>query len=187
MAKTGRKQKPHETSWGETIPGLAYQRNDRRWRVIGTNIRFTEADERLAVRKYQEQYSRAAAQLVQVPVLGSGQAQSNEEVNKILAYRAETVVDADGGSVTVRNAHPTAFWGWLRQLLLNESVYVAKMVGIPELAGLRHLPLPRPSIKLSEVISVYQRQNPSTPKAKQEALAPLKRLIEHARARRLRI
>src|SRR5258706_523051 len=90
MAKTGRKQKPYETSWGEIVPGLAYQRNDRRWRVIATNHRF------------------------------------------------------------------------------------------PELASLRHLPLPRPSLKLSEVIAAYQRQNPSTPKAKQEAVAPLQRLIDHA-------
>jgi hypothetical protein len=148
--------------------------------VIATNHRFTEPDERLAVRTFRDRYAPAPTELVQVPVLAPGQAQSNEEVNQILAYRAETVVDADGGSVTVRNAHPTALWGWLRQLLLKEPEYIAKMVGIPELASLRHLSLPRPSIKSSEVIAPYQRQNPSTPKAKQEALAPLQRLIDHA-------
>src|SRR5688572_20515582 len=145
MAKAGRKPQPYVTSWGEIVPGLARQRDDGRWRVVATGVRFTEPDERVAVRTFRERHV-PQTELLQVPVLGSDQARTNEEVNRILAFRAESVLNPDGSSVIVRNAHPTAIWGWLRQMLIERPEYVAKMVGIPELAGLRHLPLPRPPL-----------------------------------------
>ena len=43
--KTGRKQKHHVTSRGETLVGLSCRPSDGRWRVIGSRITFTEPDE----------------------------------------------------------------------------------------------------------------------------------------------
>jgi hypothetical protein len=52
QAKTGRKKVHHVTKYsGETIDGLSLM-PDGRWRVIGTQIRFTEPDERKAVLKF---------------------------------------------------------------------------------------------------------------------------------------
>ena len=137
--KTGRKQKPYETSWGEIVPGLARQSNDGRWRdgrwrVVATGLRYTEPDERLAVRLFHEKYA-LKSELVQVPVLGNGQAQNNDEVNKILAYKAETIDGPDGNPITVRYAHPSGLWGWFREILFKKPDYVAKMTGIPELTN----------------------------------------------------
>lgn len=184
MAKVGRKPKPYVTSWGEVVPGLARQSNDGRWRVVATGHRFTEPDERLAVHLFRQRYS-SEVELVQVPVLGSGQARTNEEVNQILGPRAQTVYQEDGDSIIIRLAHPNAVWGWLRQLLIEKPEHVAKMTGIPQVANLRHMALPRPRLALSTLIQAYREKNPSTEKAKREAIAPLERLIEHAHAKTL--
>jgi integrase len=47
--KRGRKKSNYAASWGETINGLARRPSDGRWRVIGSDITFTEPDERKAV------------------------------------------------------------------------------------------------------------------------------------------
>lgn len=50
--KTGRKAKPHKTTYdGTTIDGL-YHCPDGRWRITATGEKFTEADERLAVQRF---------------------------------------------------------------------------------------------------------------------------------------
>lgn len=56
------------------------------------------------------------------------------------------------------------------------------MAGIPELASLRHLPLPKPAMKLDALADVYRQKSPSTDKSKREALATFRRLAEHAEA-----
>ncbi len=53
MTEIGRKQKPHETSWGEIVPGLARD-VDQRWRIVATGQRFTESDERKAVERFRK-------------------------------------------------------------------------------------------------------------------------------------
>jgi integrase len=49
--KTGRKPKPHVTADNQTINGLSKMR-DGRWRVIGTQIRFSEPDESRAIERF---------------------------------------------------------------------------------------------------------------------------------------
>ena len=109
-------------------------------------------------------------------------------MNLVLAGRSEMVIDPDepqAPAMIVRTVHPAAIWNWVRQQLLKDAAYVAKMTGIPELAGLQHLPLPRPSLRLSAIITNYRTHNPSTDKAKNEAVKPLQRLITHAAAKTL--
>lgn len=92
--------------------------------MVATGLRYTEPDERLAVRLFREKYA-PRAELVQIPVLGSGQAWTDDEVNQILAYRAQTIDGPDGTPLAVRWAHPTALRGWFREMLLKKADHVA--------------------------------------------------------------
>ena len=181
----GRPQKPYHTSWGELIQGL-YRCPDGRWRINRTGSKFTEPDERLAVKRFRDQ--SPIAEIIQLPVYDPASAKNNADVNLILASRAEMIIDPadpDAPATIVRNVHATALWRWFREQLLARPEYVAQTTGIPELAGLAHMALPRPSLKLTAIIDAYQKHNPSTAKAKQEALAPLRKLIAHANAKTL--
>src|SRR5687768_14392375 len=51
--KTGRKQKHFVTRNGKTIEGLS-RMSDGRWRVIGSQLRFTEPDEQKAIARFHE-------------------------------------------------------------------------------------------------------------------------------------
>jgi hypothetical protein len=50
--KKGRKQRHYVSSTGETIVGLS-RLTDGRWRIIGTQIRFSESDERKAIERFR--------------------------------------------------------------------------------------------------------------------------------------
>jgi hypothetical protein len=52
-------------------------------------------------------------------------------------------------------------WNSLRDLLINQPELVVKMTGIPELANFRNMDLPRPSLKLSELIDAYEKHSPA--------------------------
>ncbi len=51
--KAGRKRKPYVAANGDTINGLSRVK-DGRWRVIGTQIRFTEPDAQRAIDRFRE-------------------------------------------------------------------------------------------------------------------------------------
>lgn len=184
VAKAGRKPKPYVTSWGEVVAGLARQGNDGRWRVVETGQRFTEPDERRAVRRFREQHE-TKVELVQIPVLGSGQAKTGKEANRILAPRAQTVYGDDNDSIIVREAHPQAIWSWIRRMLIEKPEYVSKMTDIPELINLGDMNPPGPALRISTVIEAYRRNSPALEMSKRNALTPLKRLVKEAKAKTL--
>lgn len=106
----GRPQKPYHSSWGELIPGL-YRCPDGRWRVNRTGQKFTEPDERLAVKRFRDLCR--AAEIVQVPIYDPASARRNDDVNAVLATRPEIVVDPEdphGPGTIVRNVHAAAIW-----------------------------------------------------------------------------
>lgn len=76
-------------------------------------------------------------------------------------------------------------WPWLREQLIERPEYVAMMTGIPEVAALRNLPIPKQSLKLSVITEAYERENPSKERSKREALAVFNRLVEHTGASKL--
>jgi hypothetical protein len=47
----------------------------------------------------------------------------------------------------------------VREQLLASPEYVARKTGIPEVAGLRYLPLPQKALKIVDMIEVYRQQN----------------------------
>lgn len=163
----GRPKKPYQTSWGDIIPCLARD-TDGRWRIIATGKRFTEPDERRAVARFHAMHQ---PETVKVPS----------------TVRSESVPTGDGFSRLILRAETPAddYWRWLREELIARPEYVAKMTGIPELANLRHLPLPKPAIQIEELVTAYERENPSTERSKRRAIITLRKLARSADARTL--
>jgi integrase len=171
MAKIGRPQKPYQPSWpgAEPIPGLL-RRPDGRWKILATGHRYTEHDERRAVARFLDWKAKndPTAERVQVPTTIESST-PDPQAGRIF-FRAQTL-DKD-------------FWPWLRKLFAEQPAHVAKMLGVPE-ERVRELPLPRPSIKLSDIVDAYRRENPSTAKSKDEAVAVVDRLVAYTNARTL--
>jgi integrase len=148
MAKVGRKPKPYVTSDGEIVAGLARE-VDGRWRVVATGQRYTEADEAKAIAKFR--------QLTAVEQIGL-------PIREFKGAGGQTMVQyafADEGTA----------WAWFRDQLVRDAAYVAKMTGIKQLANLDRMALPRPSIRLSQLLAIYKRNSEATQKTKNEVIA----------------
>lgn len=170
MAKSGRRgrpSRPYRTSWGKDIEGL-YKCPDGRWRINATGQKFTEHDERRAVAKFLAM-------------------QEPDTVDSPSTVRSTSTPTGDGFTRIMLHAETPAgeFWPWLREQMITRPEYVAKMTGLPELANLRHLPLPKPPIKVDELIATYERHNPSTDRAKRRAVSTFRRLTRFADAKTL--
>ena len=166
--KRGRKPKHYQASWGEVINGLC-RRADGRWRVIDTGQTFVQPDERLAIHLYRTQYRRGA-ELVEVPVLRSRQAKTNEEVNAILGPRvSSTWADERGDWVATRSAHPDAIWSWVREQILTCPSHVAAMTGIPEIGYLTALARPQASATLDAIGKLYLDKAEISPHERRKA------------------
>jgi hypothetical protein len=167
----GRPQKPYKCSWPgpdgrpELVPGL-YKCPDGRWRINATGQKFTEPDERRAVQRFRD-WQASKLETVAIP---GGAIISGDDAPDAVATSA---VAAD------------TYWARVREDLIERPELVAKMTGIPEVSGLRHLPLPKAGLKLSAIIDNYRTHNPSTGKAKNEAVKPLEKLIAQAEAKTL--
>lgn len=183
-----RAQRPHKCSWdGKLIQGL-YKCPDGRWRINATGKKFTEPDERRAVQRFQA-WEATQADTVTLAVPSPDPHDTKAVLEKLTRPRKIRIsVPADYADYPTehtigREVDADEIWPWLREMLIMHPEYIAKMTGIPELVGLRHLPLPKKPIKLADLIAVYKRENPSTDKSKREAVAVLDRLIDHAEAR----
>ena len=185
MPRPGRPQKPYQTTWGEVIPGLT-RCADGRWRIVAIEKRFTEPDERRAVARFKK-WSRSQAQdsvLISVPSTSFDNRRSfndaweNSGAELIPAY-------GDDPARLELEVPESIIWPWLREKLINNPGYVAEAVGIPELTSLARFALPKPSIRLSDVITCYEKHSPATGKAKQEALSKFHDLVKFAGAKTL--
>jgi integrase len=203
----GRPQKPHHPSWGgDPIPGL-YHCPDGRWRINATGQKFTEPDERRAVQKFLEWKSKNNPQTVLMPAPISAEAihpmatVNGHGVPSFIAAAVQEAVaidtaqaaeDAERGRMIpdadVMASYPIpehVVWPWLRDQLVARPEYVARMIGIPEVAGLKYLALPRPALKVEAIIDNYRKHSPATSKGKERAEAIFRRLIEHSGAKSL--
>ncbi len=59
------------------------------------------------------------------------------------------------------------------------------MTGIPELANFRLLGMPKEAIRLSALMAVYNRENPSNDRSKKNAIAVMERLMKFTNAKTL--
>jgi integrase len=171
MAKRGRKAKHYVTSEGETIVGLSRRQSDGRWRVIGTQITFSEPDERLAVARYRQiQASRDATGervtfLQRIPL-----EQLDDEQSPFWQSVRGFVLTVDDEDNLFRNVEvpAEAFWAKMRELILNQPNLAAQKIGIPELAYLSDLPVPKASPTLAELGRLYQDKSRVTPHEKKK-------------------
>lgn len=199
MAKRGRPQKPYETTWGEIVPGL-YRCTDGRWRITKTGQKFTERDERRAVARFRSMFE---PEKVGVPVAFNPTSAPDFDLSKDGSFYQDVPDDlldahrwrlSDGpgdpdlvaafelGNVIVKAED---FWPWLREQIIEQPGYYATMTGIPELARLSQLPIPKPAIKIASLIATYEKQNPSTPVAKRRAINTFRKLALFANAEML--
>jgi len=150
----GRRPKPHQCSWdNKLIPGLYHYPGTNRWRVVDTGQRFTEADEHRAVARF---LAMTKPKTIVVPTRGTTVNRGGVYGNgKMMIEKAETLADD--------------FWPFLRELLIKEPAYVARMTGIPELAHLAHLQMPQDTIKLETLITTYETKGTASDKGKRRA------------------
>ena len=191
-AKTGRPQKPYQASDGQIIAGLCRQ-PDGRWRITATGERFSEPDEFLAIqrfRQWEQQHARDET-LMSVPLaevmgtdVGAMTARAaSGGLDKLISERQVVIrsplVPGKGPQEGVVEflVPDSVLWPWLRRLLIEHPDYVARMTGIPRLASLPTMDLPRASLKLSVLIDTYDIKNPSEARSKREALAVFKRMM----------
>jgi integrase len=176
MGKMGRPQKPYQTSWGEVVPGLTKDTNGR-WRIVTTGERFRELDERLAVLRFRRSLPNGT---LFIPVARSEDISDNADAGDALNDQIEELhhIEHDDGSDEIGHViDAAAGWNWFRQQLIERPEYVAKQTGIPQIASLHLMGVPKPSITLKELLRVYKATSDATEKSKKEASAPFKRLI----------
>lgn len=162
--RRGRHSIPHRTAWGEEVLGLYRIPGSRhRWRIVATGQRFTEVDERRAVQRFRDWQAQHHPTNVNVPT----------------KIADKLVLDPASGLVTTIIQRTLTqgkdFWPWLRKLLVDQPEYVARMTGLPEVAGLRHLNIPGEPLKLSALLDAYTIHNSAKPATK----AATRRTWEH--------
>ncbi|HEX3358716.1 MAG TPA: tyrosine-type recombinase/integrase [Tepidisphaeraceae bacterium] len=184
MPKKGRPKKPYQTSWGEVVVGLT-KCGDGRWRIVETEERFTEHDERRAIARFKRwQDSRAADQvLISVPSTAFPDKQSfrqawEGDVHLIPAY-------GDQPARLEVQLPERVLWPWFHEQLTVRLGWVAEKVGMPELAGLARFDLPKPPIPVGKVRAGYQNHSTATKFAKQQALKSFNTLVEFSGAKTL--
>lgn len=193
----GRPQKPYTCSWTDhtgkqvVVPGL-YRCPDGRWRINATGAKFSERDERRAVQKFQDWQAQNNPSTVnlQVPYDPGHKLQDIAPVATANGTALPpAIVDTLATAPQPDHASPASYrigynvpesvvWPWLRELFITDAGYVAKMVGLPELAGYRHFAPPAPSIRLEALIDRYLDANPSTDKAKKRCVSIFRRLMD---------
>jgi integrase len=197
----GRRQKPHYPSYGgDPIVGL-YRCPDKRWRINATGQKFTEPDERRAIARFlawKENHQPAPAveleanPLADLPPIHATAAINGQPANLATAQMlAEVATDPaidwmPGIQISAKYKVPEALvWAWLRDALIHKPEWIAAKTGIPEVAGLRYLPLPQKTITLRAIADNYKNNNGSTAIAKRDALAVLDWLVKFTDAKTL--
>lgn len=181
--KRGRKHRAFISSKGETIPGLAHD-TDGKWRIVSTGQKFREADETIAILKAKRLLMEASGNgtvSINIPMDG----ETYTEAVKVMISEAKrtgepitmaaSTTEASGLFQTVPEA---ILWPWLRKLLLESPDYVAIKTGIPQLRGLATLDIPKPSIRLSELLDMFKAQNGSLDDSKHRGATIFQGLID---------
>ena len=183
--RCGRPSKPYRMANGREVHGL-YRRPDGRWRIVGTNTIFTEHDENRAVHRFQ-QMTRDKTATVTIPVVTAGAAEKieseHDEPNMpfedaFLSGVIDADIGPDGKTTLVQRVDEAHIWAWMREMLINRPEYAAKMTGIPELAALRYLPIPKPALKLARLLEIYKAHADIKLRTKQDAECVFKSFME---------
>lgn len=140
---------------------------------MATGKKFTEVDERRAVARFRSWEEQSIDNRVEIP---------NGPIRYHTFGDATAEFDMEQPPHKVKSAQ---FWSWLREQLIEQPEYIGKMTGIPELAILRHLPLPKAAIKIQGLIDLCEQNNPSTSNHKRRVVATFRKLADFAEAKTL--
>jgi len=62
-----------------------------------------------------------------------------------------------------------AFWEWLKNLLIDQPDYIAKMTGVAEIAGLKNFAIPKKALRLDAILQTYKSHANGKPESKRLA------------------
>lgn len=139
-----RKQKPYQATWNEVIVGLSRD-VDGRWRLTGTQKRWTEPDERKAVEQAKRML-KLNRPMVNIPMVVktttteidealvkamAGQFDPPTEAPRAVTEAVQSTVSADGEVSFSQQVDEAVFWRMCRERIDADPVKVAKALGLP--------------------------------------------------------
>jgi integrase len=145
--KPGRRANHHEFN-GKRIEGLARRPSDGRWRVIGTNITFTEPSEVRAIAKYYA--LKSGKQPEQWLRIVPGQPNHPDPLEN---FSSPLSVD----EAKVQEFTETELWVWVAEQIRERPKYVAACTGIEEIGYLDNLKPPAPLPSFEELENVWMK------------------------------
>jgi integrase len=166
-AKSGRPRKPYRTSWGEHVNGLR-RRGDGRWVIVETGKTFVEPDERLAVARYRRWEAAQDDDSVVDLELSVEDFDSREAMDEAFQAGASLRMGLTKGTWIGMGVPEAVLWPWFRKQLIERPELVAQKVGIPEVARLADLPVPKPSPTLKAIGQLYQDKTDCKTKQKRQ-------------------
>ena len=180
--KTGRKQKHfHDPATGKPVVGLS-RMTDGRWRIIGTQTRFTEPDARKAIARFHQ-------------IMGDKlyEGLPPEEI-EWLRTPASAIVDRNvvtaitRGFALVGKAEEAwhRFWAYVGTEIQKRPKWVAEQTGIEEIGYLTDLQPPAPLPSFDEIEKAYMMHAKCSVLQRKKQLRGLKDFIATAEVESLR-
>lgn len=187
--RRGRPSRPYRTTWGEEVHGL-YRSMVRpnQWRVVATDERFTERDERRAVlifrEKMRDKTATVTIPLVTAPLqeVGSKYGEPNTPTEDALIGLLNAAIVQDDQVTFTPQIDEAKIWAWVREQLITNPEYVAKRTGIPEIVRLRQLLIPKDPIPLADIWAAYESRNSSKKGTKKASKRIWKSFLKHTGA-----
>ena len=147
---------------GTEVQGLT-RRADGRWKVSATGQTFIEPDERLAIERFRNLTGAAKpSNLGTVRVHFDAEQALIDMCERTIAaggaLETKTAMAREDGRIVFAISDVTlspAQWAWLREQLITRREWVAKQVGVEQIAWLPELKRPAPSPTLKELGELY--------------------------------
>jgi len=126
-----------------------------------------------SVKKAGEEFDR----MQKIPGL---EARAQAFMDHVNSFRVTT--GPNNETTYVLNISEAQFFAIGRDHLINKLAYTAKMTGVPELAGLRYLSLPKTPLTLAELFTAYEQRNGSKRATKEYTRHVWERFIKFTEA-----
>lgn len=138
--KTGRKQRHFISAGGKIIEGLS-RMPDGRWRVIGTQVRFTEPDEERAIERFHK--------------LADPFAEAKAKYG-VISFQGSPADQLSKGFVVLDDAR---MWRWIGQQIRARPKWVAGKTGIEQISYLSDLKPPKPLPSFKELEEIWRKHS----------------------------
>jgi integrase len=147
--KTGRKQKHYVSSTGETIVGLS-RMTDGRWRIIGTETRWSEPDEKKAIAQYRR---KTDSRQQMIDRIAKTDPEFAERLAEPIQYEGSVMWQISNG---IYPWDEKKLLGWFATQLRQRPKQLAEITGIEELGYLTNLKPTGPLPSLETIVKVYK-------------------------------